>query len=213
MEAKVQSLPLFPLQAVLIPGQTMPLHIFEPRYRVMIQQCVDQKEPFGLVLAWEPDTPVEIGTTARVTEVKKFADGTSNIVTVGEERFKIQSIRVSEHGYLIGDVISFPLTGDAGPDLVSEVSRQTRKYLKYLSETNGVRFRFEHFPQAGPELALFTAIALRAPVELKQDLLSAETVTDMLETELVLLREENRHMFLTATAIVPPQDDSGFSPN
>ena len=51
MRADVMELPLFPLNVVLFPGQTLPLHIFEPRYRIMIQRCIEQSQPFGVVLA------------------------------------------------------------------------------------------------------------------------------------------------------------------
>ena len=75
MEAKVQALPLFPLSVVLFPRQPLPLHIFEQRYRTMVKQCVDNNEPFGVVLAYESDVPAEIGTTVRVTDVKRLPDG------------------------------------------------------------------------------------------------------------------------------------------
>ncbi len=213
MEARIQALPLFPLNVVLFPGQTLPLHIFEPRYRIMIRECMEKNEPFGVVLAYEPDTPLEIGTTARVTESKRLPKGLMDITTVGEERFKILSLRESEHGYLIGDVELMPFSGDAERGLVNETARHLRRYLKLMSQISGVRFRFDQFPSAANELALFAAIALRLPLEAKQDLLNQETLTDLMRVEADILRLENREMALAAAAIRPPEDEHGFCRN
>ena len=64
-------LPLFPLNVVLFPGMVLPLHIFEPRYRLMIRRCIEQGSPFGVVLV-QPDSvqgeehPYQIGTLAHI---------------------------------------------------------------------------------------------------------------------------------------------------
>ncbi len=217
MEAKVHALPLFPLNAVLFPGQTLPLHIFEPRYRIMIRRCIENDEPFGIVLARdeEPDEPYDIGTSARVTDAKRLSDGRMNIVTLGEERFRLHDFRVSEHGYLIGDVTSFPFVEDAASadPLVNTVSRRLARYLKLLGEANGLSFRFDHFPTQPVDIAVFTAIALRLPLEQKQFLLSQERVTDLLAIESEVLREELKMISIVASAIRPPEDNHIFSRN
>ncbi len=217
MEAKVYALPLFPLNAVLFPGQTLPLHIFEPRYRIMIRRCIENDEPFGVVLARdeEPDEPHDIGTAARVTDAKRLSDGRMNILTLGEERFRLHDFRVSEHGYLIGDVAPFPFIEDTMPSdpLVQSVTRQLARYLKLLGEANGLSFRFDQFPTQPVEVAVFTAIALRLPLEQKQLLLAQERVTDLLTLESEVLREELKMMSIVAAAIRPPEDDHIFSRN
>lgn len=217
MEAKVHALPLFPLNAVLFPGQTLPLHIFEPRYRIMIRRCIENDEPFGVVLARdeEPDEPYDIGTSARVTDAKRLSDGRMNILTLGEERFRLHNFRVSEHGYLIGDVTPFPFVEDAAPvdPLVNMVSQRLAHYLKLLGEANGLSFRFDHFPTQPVDVAVFTAIALRLPLEQKQFLLSQERVTDLLAIESEVLREELKMMSIVASAIRPPEDHHIFSRN
>jgi ATP-dependent Lon protease len=80
---------LFPLPIVLFPGERLPLHIFEPRYRELIGECVDDELSFGLVL--EDDEGLrEIGTTAMVVEVlEQLPDGRLNVVVEGGERFRI----------------------------------------------------------------------------------------------------------------------------
>ncbi len=92
------SIPLFPLNTVLFPGQVLPLHIFEERYRRMIGQCIEKSWPFGVTLIQEGEEvgglakPFKVGTTARVTQVERLDDGRLNIISVGEMRFRIASL-------------------------------------------------------------------------------------------------------------------------
>jgi Lon protease-like protein len=210
-------LPLFPLNVVLFPGQTLPLHIFEPRYRVMIQRCVENNEPFGVVLAQneEPDQPCDIGTSARVTEVKRLPDGRLNILTLGEERFRLLDFRVGDDGYLIGDVSAYPFDESIvpTPELTQSVTRHLSRYLKLLADANGMRFRFDQFPTEPTEVAVFAAIALRLPLETKQRLLAQECVSDLLELESDVLQDELKMMRIVSSAIRPPEDDHLFSRN
>jgi Lon protease-like protein len=217
MEARVHELPLFPLSVVLFPGQSLPLHIFESRYRVMIKKCVDNNEPFGVVLAEgeEPDAPAPVGTSARVTEVKRLPDGRMNIVTLGEDRFRLHDFRESEHGYLIGDVSDFPLAETEPVDaaLTAKVRRQLARYLKLLADANGMKFRFDPFPETPNDIALFAAIALRLPLEAKQALLAEEQLAGLLRHETQLLGEELKMLQIVASAIQPPEDNHIFSRN
>ena len=80
---------LFPLGLVLLPTERVPLHIFEPRYRELIGESLEQDVPFGVVYADE-DGLRQIGTLATVTEVtERFADGRLNILIQGGERFRL----------------------------------------------------------------------------------------------------------------------------
>lgn len=83
-------LPLFELPVVLLPGELMPLHIFEERYKRMIGHCLETQEPFGVVLRDDDGSARRIGCTARVTEVlERFDDGRMDIVVTGEEPFRV----------------------------------------------------------------------------------------------------------------------------
>jgi Lon protease-like protein len=100
-------LPLFPLDLVLFPTTLLPLHIFEPRYREMISECVAQKKHFGVVRA-EPNGIAEVGCTAEVLEVtKKYDDGRMDILTAGRERFEIMRMN-QERSFLQGEVVYVP---------------------------------------------------------------------------------------------------------
>lgn len=84
-----ERIPLFPLNVVLFPGEQLPLHIFEPRYRRMVRECLDGKSPFGMLLAL-PDGVVRVGCTAEILEVvKRYDDGRMDIITVGRSPFRI----------------------------------------------------------------------------------------------------------------------------
>jgi Lon protease-like protein len=81
---------LFPLPIVLVPTERVPLHIFEPRYRELIAECVASGDEFGLVLATGDGAVHEIGTRAAVQQVlETLEDGSSNIVVEGHERFRL----------------------------------------------------------------------------------------------------------------------------
>ena len=80
---------LFPLNLVLLPGEQAPLHVFEPRYRELIGECLEENGEFGLVLA-DDDGMREIGCRAGVIEVlEQFEDGRLNVVVEGQSRFKL----------------------------------------------------------------------------------------------------------------------------
>jgi Lon protease-like protein len=100
----VSLLPLFPLDVVLFPGTSLPLHIFEPRYREMISECLDQKKSFGVVRAKEEGV-AEIGCTAEITTVtRKYPDGRMDIVTEGRERFEVMQVN-QERSFLQAEVL------------------------------------------------------------------------------------------------------------
>ena len=88
-------IPLFPLQSVLFPGATLPLHIFEPRYREMVGRCLEHDEPFGICLILEgeevgtPAIPHRVGTEARIIASQRYRDGRYDIVVEGHRRFEV----------------------------------------------------------------------------------------------------------------------------
>jgi Lon protease-like protein len=86
----VPEIGLFPLPIVLVPTERIPLHIFEPRYRELIEECVEAGDDFGLALSSGDGAVHEIGTRARVTDVLEVLDdGRMNIVVEGGERFRL----------------------------------------------------------------------------------------------------------------------------
>jgi Lon protease-like protein len=97
-------LPLFPLDLVLLPGTPLPLHIFEPRYREMISECLDRNQHFGVVRGKEQEL-AEIGCTAEIlTVTKKYDDGRMDIVTEGRARFEVIQLN-QERSFLQAEVL------------------------------------------------------------------------------------------------------------
>ena len=120
----VSSLPLFPLGLVLYPGERLPLHIFEPRYRDLLRDCLAEEKPFGIVLADEGDL-AGVGCTARIKRViNRYDDGRADILVGGEERFRLGPL-YEESSYLTADVETFqepeePLQQDARERVITQ---------------------------------------------------------------------------------------------
>src|SRR5207244_5641808 len=88
----VPELGLFPLGVVLLPTERVPLHIFEPRYKELIGECLESEGEFGLVLA-DDDGLREVGTRAAVTDVlHRFPDGRMNVVVEGGEGVRLRRL-------------------------------------------------------------------------------------------------------------------------
>lgn len=88
----ISALPLFPLDLVLYPGEHLPLHIYEERYRALTQYCLEHDVPFGIVWAEEGEW-AEVGTTARIVQVaERYEDGRMDIIVEGEERFRLEDV-------------------------------------------------------------------------------------------------------------------------
>jgi Lon protease-like protein len=99
----VADIPLFPLNIVLMPGAPQALHIFEERYKQMVNECLEQGSEFGMVLSDESGTR-EVGCTARIVElVRRFEDGRMLILVEGSRRFRLRSI-LTGRPYYVGEV-------------------------------------------------------------------------------------------------------------
>ena len=130
--AGVGLLPLFPLDIVLFPGEVLPLHIFEPRYKEMIGELLETKEKFGVVRAM-PDGMADVGCTAEIVAVtKEYDDGRMDIVTEGRERFEVMEVN-TERGFFRGEVLYFVDESETVPKEQKERLRDTHlEILKLL---------------------------------------------------------------------------------
>ena len=109
-------IPLFPLNVVLMPGTPLPLHIFEERYKQMVNECLDSGMEFGMVLADESGTR-RVGCTARIVElVQHYEDGRLVILVEGSRRFRLKNILAGKP-YYVGDVEY--LEDEPGEDITS----------------------------------------------------------------------------------------------
>ena len=109
-------IPLFPLNVVLMPGTPLPLHIFEERYKQMVNECLDSGMEFGMVLADESGTR-RVGCTARIVElVQRYDDGRLVVLVEGSRRFRLKNILAGKP-YYVGDVEY--LEDEPGEDITS----------------------------------------------------------------------------------------------
>ena len=108
-------LPLFPLDLVLLPGTPLPLHIFEPRYREMISECLNRSQHFGVIRGKEQEL-ADVGCTAEIlTVTKKYDDGRMDIVTEGRARFEVMQLN-QERSFLQAEVLYL----HDGPDVPTQ---------------------------------------------------------------------------------------------
>jgi Lon protease-like protein len=124
---------LFPLSLVLLPGEQLPLHIFEERYKRLIDECRESGDTFGIVLRHE-DTVAECGCTAEVTSVlEEFDDGRLNILVQGRERFRLHELvdADEEDDYLRARVTFYE---DDEPDAPARTLRKAESLYRRLLE-------------------------------------------------------------------------------
>jgi Lon protease-like protein len=129
----IESFPLFPLGIVLLPGEVVPLHIFEERYKLMIGECLDSDGEFGIV--WLADAGLrEIGCTARVTQVlDRFDDGRLNILVTGGQPFGLVR-KIESLPYPAGDIELLELDSSADPELVAEARERYADLVERVTD-------------------------------------------------------------------------------
>jgi hypothetical protein len=140
-------IPLFPLHAALCPGIVLPLHVFEERYRILVERCLDDGSGFGVVRIREgrevgpaPAALEQIGTIARLRRVTRLPDGRFDLLAVGAERFRLIAVHADRAPYLVGEgaMLGEPL-GDPerASALAARVGRSLARYLATLAPGDG----------------------------------------------------------------------------
>jgi uncharacterized protein len=195
-------LPLFPLGAVLFPGALMPLHIFEPRYRLLIRRCLERQRPFGIVLirngpeVGDGAEPYDVGTEAKIVAQSPLPDGRSYIVTRGGRRFAVESVIADAEPYLMGQVryLDEP-EGDRAVDRAGVAREALGAYLLAVvavtEDARGERALADDLRNAPPsDLAYRIAGSLAVDAPQQQALLELETASARLEEETRILNRE-----------------------
>ncbi|ARA94993.1 MAG: ATP-dependent protease [Bacteroidetes bacterium] len=163
---RISGLPLFPLGVVLYPGERLPLYIFEPRYKAMVQYCLERDVPFGVVL-FNEDRMERVGCTARIERVvKRYDDGRMEIVVAGEQRFRVLRLD-QEAPYLRAEV---ELLDE--PDVDADVALRERAITQHMKllELAGRTMRPSLY-QDVPHVSYVLAQNAGLPLEQKQALL------------------------------------------
>ena len=147
-------LPLFPLDVVLLPGTLLPLHIFEPRYRRMLQDCLRTDRQFGIIPVDTDENPPPIGvvgTIAQVRGTQPLDDGRTNIAVSGEGRFRLETYLDDPAPYLVGMVEPFEDEPDeaAAPERVAELRSLGERCVAALLDLTGTAQTLEWSGEPG----------------------------------------------------------------
>lgn len=187
----VRELPLFPLPVVLFPGVPLPLHVFEPRYRQMLDDIRLANNLFGLVYfdstSSDNDVPPagHVGCVAEVTETQTFPDGRSNILTIGVIRYRIDSYIERGDPYLAAHVSYFEddeedeaLLADSAKDVAETFTR----IAQAVRTINDERANLPDISNTEPQrLSFLVAAAMEIEADVKQELLELCSTSKRLE--------------------------------
>ena len=159
-------IPLFPLDVVLFPGTPLPLHIFEPRYKEMIAECLAHPRVFGVVRTLEQGL-AEIGCTAEiVTVVKEYPDGRLDLVTEGRQRFELLRVN-QERAFLQGEVVMIDDEAGAAPQ------KETARAIQLHAELLAIAGARQDLSPANPStMSFYLAGSVPLDLDFKQKLLS-----------------------------------------
>jgi ATP-dependent Lon protease len=188
---------LFPLPSlVLFPNIAVPLHIFEDRYKLMINGCIDRAEAFGLVLLRSGATEEteqaihRVGVSARITDVERLEDGRMNIMCEGETRFRISRF-TQQTPFWTGSVQFFEEETEhqSLESLYKQVSDLYRKLAALGSELSEAPQTELVLPESPTDLSYMVAYVLDIDSEEKQKMLEMRSTSERLRTLVIHLTE------------------------
>lgn len=183
-------IPVFPLNVVLFPGEQLPLHIFEPRYRRMVRECLEAEAPFGMLLAL-PDGIVRVGCTAQILQVtKRYEDGRMDILTLGRRPFRVVDLFTNDP--LLQATVDFLDAEDSVLD-----PRKEKELIELYEACHTLIFAGvpKGLTESRPELLSF-AITSALPLDLlcKQQILELRSEADRQDRLLRYLGEWALHL-------------------
>lgn len=169
-------LPLFPLEVVLFPGNPLPLHIFEPRYKEMIGECLANQTQFGVVRALDQGI-AEIGCAAEIVSVtKKYADGRLDLVAEGRRRFEVLELN-QERSFLRAEVLF--MADESVKPAEEDRTRAIQAHQEILTLAGAVQDISDAAPDA---LSFHLAGSLPLDLDFKQKLLRTRSEAERIQT-------------------------------
>jgi Lon protease-like protein len=197
----IEGFPLFPLGIVLLPGEAVPLHIFEERYKQMIGECLAEEREFGIIWLAE-DELKQVGCAARITRVlERFDDGRLNILVEGTSPFRLER-RIGELAYPAGDIQLLDDEPDADE---AALERARSSYADLVEQVTDTRPEPEILGQLG---AYGMAATLDIAPSAKQALLELRSEPARLE-QLEALFAEALQRIRTATRVAEQASGNG----
>ena len=179
-------LPVFPLPIVLFPGMSQPLHIFEPRYRQLLTDCLEGDRRFGLSFLTGRDSPRpgDIGCSSFIRSHKSLADGRSNILVVGERRYLLKRLLERARPYFVGVVEPFADDPPTDPNIWQLATRVRNFFVELVESVGGP------LPEKGelnlPDEPELLSYHVSAAVDV--DLATRESLFRLTSTEIRLVR-------------------------
>ena len=196
----MNELGLFPLSLVLLPTEQVPLHIFEERYKDLIEECLDDDAEFGIVYADESGIR-EIGTRAAVLEVlTRFEDGRMNILIEGGDRFELREL-TSGRSFQTGDILPIEDVDDSADASTVERARALFDRLREMTSSE-IAVPDADTPQLSYVLAARVELAAEAKLELlaeTSEKTRLERVCQLLEEAAVTIERQRRAAERAAT--------------
>ncbi len=185
-------LPIFPLPAVLFPGTPLPLHIFEPRYKRMLADCLAADRCFGITPvppARDVPEPGTVGCVAEVRVNQELPDGRSNIVVLGGSRFVLARLLDESLPYLVAQVHTFDDDPDTQPaaDETTTVRALFARYFAGLRQLNDVEPEEPVLPDDPLSLSFQVAGAIECDPGVKHRLLAERSTVRRFKALLLLL--------------------------
>lgn len=141
-DAAERRLPMFPLSTVLLPGEVIPLHIFESRYRELTEHCLASDGDFGVVLIARGaevgggEVRSDVGTVAHIEDSTRFEDGRFGLLARGTQRLRVSSW-LPDAPYPLATVLAAQTTGSAAPAALADAERAIRRARAFYSELGG----------------------------------------------------------------------------
>ncbi len=206
-ELAVRELPLFPLpDVVLFPQEVLPLHIFEPRYRMLLRTVMQEDRRFGII-RWDPQNQrmAEVGCCAEILHCQTQDDDRSNIVTMGQQRFRVLDI-VREAPFRVGLVSWIQDEVDQSRDDLDKLAANVGQALRDVVELTGKLVGKptplpSDLPDLPRELSFWIGAHLGGPVaDHQQALLEMTDTAERLQQEYELL-DHTRRQLAARTAI------------
>ena len=206
-ELAVRELPLFPLpDVVLFPHEVLPLHIFEPRYRMLLRTVMQEDRRFGII-RWDPQNQrmAEVGCCAEILHCQTQDDDRSNIVTMGQQRFRVLDI-VREAPFRVGLVSWIQDEVDQSRDDLDQLAADVGQALRDVVELTGKLVGKptplpSDLPDLPRELSFWIGAHLGGPVaDHQQALLEMTDTAERLQQEYELL-DHTRRQLAARTAI------------
>lgn len=185
MATVTEQIGLFPLGTVLFPGALLPLHIYEPRYRQLLRECIEQQQPFGINLFDGGDLHL-VGCTARVHGIlRHYEDGRFDVLVIGVRRYVLQSFDDGAKPYLIGTIEYLDDRADS-PVSVDLYRRCVALYHQLVARAFPDAERYMLPPESIPDLegttpSFFMAQKAGLTLMQKQVILSLQSENDRLE--------------------------------